>query len=75
VTDLQSLTPSAKFVLYVLDREGPLTRQALIETTRLPESTLDDALDTLDTRDLVHRARFSDDFRVVVCELRDDTNL
>ena len=68
------LPPSAKFVLDVLARESPLTRQELIGRTNLPESTLDDALDVLDTRDFIHRARFSDDLRVVICDFRGDAD-
>lgn len=65
------LPPSAKYVLYALrEADGELTRGELLEETDLPERTLDEALDTLENREYLLRARQSHDARVVVCKIR-----
>lgn len=38
--DLRDLPPSCKFVYYVLDEQGPLTRAELEAETRLPRDTV-----------------------------------
>lgn len=65
------LPPSCRFVLDVLAREGELTRQELLDETTLPESTLDDALRTLENRDRVLLARKTDDLTQVTAEIQD----
>ncbi|GAB6863198.1 MarR family transcriptional regulator [Haloplanus litoreus] len=66
----EDLPPSAKYVLRELDRDGPLTRQELLGRTYLAPTTLDEALDTLESRHFVHKARKNDDLRQVVAEIR-----
>lgn len=68
--NLDDLPPSCRYVLNVLEREGKLTRQELLEETSLPESTLDDALRTLEDRHLVLLARKKDDLSQVTAEIR-----
>ncbi|WP_324757055.1 helix-turn-helix domain-containing protein [Haloarcula montana] len=63
---LDDLPPSAKYVYDVVDRDGPLSRQELQERTGLPETTLDDAVKTLENRDYLLRTRDSEDLRQVV---------
>lgn len=65
------LPPSAKYVYDVLDREGPLSREALQERTELPERTVDRALDTLHTGDFIIKTRDSGDLRQVVAKTAD----
>lgn len=71
--DVESLPPSCRCVLLVLDEEA--TRQQLLEQTGLPETTLDDALDTLENRDFIRRTRKSDDLRQVVAISTDKRTL
>ncbi|GGK74640.1 MarR family winged helix-turn-helix transcriptional regulator [Haloarcula sebkhae] len=63
------LPPSAKYVYRVLNDEGPLSRKELQGETQLSESTLDDALDTLENCDYLLRTRKSEDLRQVVVKL------
>jgi len=69
------LPPSAKYVLDVVEREGPLARQALLDQTWLAESTVDDALRTLESRHFIHRSRKSDDLTQVLIESRQSPDL
>jgi DNA-binding MarR family transcriptional regulator len=69
-SSVEDLPPSAKYVHHVVDEDGPITRQALLEETWLAESTVDDALRTLENRHLIHRARKSDDLTQVLIESR-----
>jgi DNA-binding MarR family transcriptional regulator len=68
-SDFESLPPSAKYVYSVVDEDGPLTRQQLLEATYLAESTLDRALETLETGHWIHKSRKSDDLTQVVAQI------
>jgi uncharacterized membrane protein len=71
-----NLPPSCKYVLSTLEDHGPtLTRQELLAQTNLPERTLQDALDTLENRNLILRSRKTDDLTQVECELCNSTDL
>ena len=48
VEDIADLPPSAKLVYKVLEYHGPLTKQELVEETRLAERTTRYAIDRLD---------------------------
>lgn len=48
------LPPSARYCAHVLQEEGPLTHSEFIELTKLPESTVDDALARLIDEGLVN---------------------
>jgi len=50
---MTDLPPSAKFVRYVLDREGPLRYNEIVNETGLPESTVKWALRQLKQTDSV----------------------
>ena len=71
------LPPSAKYVYHVLENaeDEQLTRSELIDQTKLPERTVDDALHTLKNRDYVFTSRKSTDLRQVVCKIREDTDI
>lgn len=60
---LESLTPSAKFVYTVLDYEGPLTQKALAEETRLSQRSVRTALADLTEAGLVEERIYPDDAR------------
>lgn len=69
--DVDSLPPSCKYVLKVLECHGNrMTRQELLEETNLAPSTLDDALRTLESRQCILKMRKSNDPNQVVAELR-----
>lgn len=65
------LPPSCRYVLYVLEQEGRLTRQELLAVTGLPEQTVDWALESLTDRDRLEKARDPTDLRQVVYDVRE----
>jgi len=67
--DVDDLPPSAKYVLDVVEREGPIRRQDLLKETDLPERTLDDALNRLTSRDYLSVTRDNRDLRQVVAQM------
>jgi len=58
---LAELPPSAKLVYFVLDREGPLTREELLEESLLPGRTARSALDRLEEVGVMRRKFAFDD--------------
>jgi DNA-binding MarR family transcriptional regulator len=62
----EGLPPSAKFVRYVLEEDGPCTRQELIEKTELPEDSIDNAVSELSEREIATKTRESGDLRTVI---------
>lgn len=50
---LEGMSPSAKLVVKVLEAEGELTMERIIECTRLPRSTAQYAIDRLIEEGLV----------------------
>jgi len=68
------LPPSAAYVYHVLDEDGPLARQELLERVELNERTLDRALDRLQNDDLIDKTRNPMDLREVVVESVDNPN-
>lgn len=57
------LPPSCRYVLDVIEREGDLSRQELIEETGLHERTVDRALERLAERGKIRETRDSGDLR------------
>jgi DNA-binding MarR family transcriptional regulator len=68
MTDVADLPPSAGYVLDVIERDGPLSRQQLLEETYLAERSLDRALTTLETRDLIEKQALG---RTILCHIGD----
>jgi predicted ArsR family transcriptional regulator len=60
---LEDVPPSAKFVHWVLDREGAMTQAQLADETLLPKRTVRSALETLNNEDLVSEDVFLPDAR------------
>ncbi|SFH03949.1 HTH domain-containing protein [Halopelagius inordinatus] len=54
-TAFDDLTPSAKLVYVLLQRESPLTQSELVERTQLSPRTVRNALGQLDGADLVSK--------------------
>ena len=60
---LADVPPSAKFLHWVLDREGAMTQAQLADETLLPKRTVRSALETLNNEDLVSEDVFLPDAR------------
>lgn len=60
---LSDLPPSAKLVYKVLDYEEELTQKEIVEETRLSARTVRDALERLESIDLVERDNYFADAR------------
>ena len=55
------LPPSAKLVYFVLDCEGPLTRDELLEESLLPSRTARSAMDELEEAGVLERKYYFED--------------
>jgi DNA-binding MarR family transcriptional regulator len=60
---LDELPPSAKLVLWQLERRGAATQGQLADETLLPRRTVRSALDALEERDLVREELYVPDAR------------
>ena len=69
---LDTLTPSAKFVFTVLDYEGPLTQKTLAEETRLSQRSVRTALSDLTDEGLVEERIYPADARQRLYAVDDD---
>ena len=68
------LSPTAETIFILLKHEAPLTRQEILARTDRCESAIDAALNTLENRGYVHRARKSDDLRRTTVDFRGNTD-
>lgn len=66
---LRSLPPSASFVFYVLDRNGPMPRYRILSETRLSNRTIGYALEKLLEKGLVTRMSDEKDGRVKIYQI------
>ena len=66
---LRKLPPSAAFVFYVLDRQGPLPRYRLLDETMLSDRTLGYALEILLRKGLVERTLDQKDARLRIYQI------
>jgi len=62
-SQLDDLTPSAKFVYTVLEYEGPLTQKTLAEETRLSQRSVRSALSDLTETGIVEERIYPADAR------------
>ena len=60
---VQDLPPSAKLVLKVLEYNGGLTQKQIVENSRLSQRTVRDALDRLQSVDIVEKDIYIPDAR------------
>ena len=60
-TQVADLPPSAKLVYFVLDAEGPLTRDELLEESLLPSRTARSAMDQLQEIGVLERKYYFED--------------
>ena len=68
-TNLFSLSPSSKFILYLLKQRGPLKQQEIIEKTLLPKRTTAYALKKLQEKNFVKKSKGLIDKRVSIFEI------
>jgi DNA-binding MarR family transcriptional regulator len=73
---VQDLPPSAKLVLKVLEYNGGLTQKQIVENSRLSQRTVRDALDRLQSADVVEKDIYIPDARQnlyrLVVDVEDD---
>ena len=67
--DLFSLSPSSKFILYLLKQRGPLKQQEIIQKTLLPKRTTAYALKKLQEHSFIKKTKDLTDKRVSVFEI------
>ena len=67
--DLFSLSPSSKFILYLLKQRGPLKQQEIIKKTLLPKRTAAYALQKLQERNCIKKSKDLIDKRVSIFEI------
>jgi len=67
--DLFSLSPSSKFILYLLKQRGRLTQREIIEKTLLPKRTVAYALRKLQDKCFVEKSKDIADKRVSIFEI------
>lgn len=67
--DLFSLSPSSKFILYLLKQRGPLKQQEIIEKTLLPKRTTAYALKKLQEQSFIKKSKDLIDKRVSIFEI------
>ena len=67
--DLFSLSPSSKFILYLLKQRGPLKQQEIIEKTLLPKRTTAYALKKLQEKNFIKKSKDIIDKRVSIFEI------
>ncbi len=66
---LFSLSPSSKFILYLLKQRGKLTQQEIIEKTLLPKRTTAYALKKLQEKNFIKKTKDLIDKRVSIFEI------
>ena len=67
--DLFSLSPSSKFILYILKQRGPLNQKEILEKTLLPKRTVAYSLKKLQDRNFIRRYKDNKDKRVSIFEI------
>ena len=63
---LISLSPSGKFILYLLKQRGPLNRNEILNKTLLPKRTVAYALKMLQEENFVNKSKDKKDKRVSI---------
>ncbi|MFX1241425.1 MAG: MarR family transcriptional regulator [Promethearchaeota archaeon] len=66
--DLISLSPSSKFILYLIKQRGPLKEKEIIKKTLLPKRTVAYALRSLQEKGFIRRFKDKIDKRVSIFE-------
>ncbi|MFX1323283.1 MAG: MarR family transcriptional regulator [Promethearchaeota archaeon] len=66
--DLFSLSPSSKFILYLLKQRGPLKEKEILNKTLLPKRTVAYALKKLQEKNFIRRTKGEADKRISIFE-------
>ncbi|MFX0057361.1 MAG: MarR family transcriptional regulator [Candidatus Hodarchaeota archaeon] len=66
---LVSLSPSSKFILYLLKQIGPLTPKEILYKTLLPKRTVAYALKVLQDKHFIKKSKDPKDKRVSIFEI------
>ncbi|MHA2088769.1 MAG: MarR family transcriptional regulator [Promethearchaeota archaeon] len=66
---LYSLSPSSKFILYLLKQWGPLTQTEILKKTLLPKRTVAYALKKLQENRFIKKSKDNADKRVSIFEI------
>jgi len=67
--NLFSLSPSSKFILYVLLQRGPLNQREILKKTLLPKRTAAYSLKILQEKNLINKVKDNKDKRVSIFEV------
>lgn len=66
--DLFSLSPSSKFILYLLKQRGPLKEREILNKTLLPKRTVAYALKKLQEKNFIRKTKGVADKRISIFE-------
>lgn len=66
--ELISLSPSSKFILYLIKQRGPLKEKEIINKTLLPKRTVAYALRKLQERSFIRKSKDMKDKRISIFE-------
>jgi DNA-binding MarR family transcriptional regulator len=66
---LYSLSPSSKFILYLLKQRGPLSQMDILKKTLLPKRTVAYALKKLQENKFIAKSKDQADKRVSIFEI------
>lgn len=67
--NLYSLSPSSKFILYLLKQRGPLSQIDILKKTLLPKRTVAYALKKLQENHFIQKSKDQTDKRVSIFEI------
>jgi len=67
--NLYSLSPSSKFILYLLKQRGPLNQMELLKKSLLPKRTVAYALKKLQENNFIKKSKDTSDKRVSIFEI------
>ncbi len=68
-TSLYSLSPSSKFILYLLKQRGPLNQMEILKKSLLPKRTVAYALKKLQENNFIKKFKDNSDKRVSIFEI------
>ncbi len=68
-TDLISLSPSSKFILYVLKQRGPLNQKEISNKTLLPKRTIAYSVKKLQENNFIRKIKDKNDKRISIFEV------
>ena len=68
-TNLYSLSPSSKFILYLLKQRGPLSQMEILKKSLLPKRTVAYALRKLQDNHFIRKYKDNADKRVSIFEI------